>query len=333
MNKLWSNVALLTSVAIIVAPVAISQPINPYVLTAAKIATALGYTPANGASYLALAGGTMTGSIGFSATNTKDIGTNATTLAPRTVYAGTSVVAPIITATTGAAIGVSTGTSLALSSTLNLGSNILFNPSSDGILRLTNNAGTNFDRLQLGGTTSSFPALQRNGASVDFIRADNSDFASVRGFAVTASGGNVSIAGTGQLVVTAMTQTSAAQSGTVCYNSGTGAITYDATLGCLASSERFKTDIVDIYRPDALAITMALAPVSFRKRFEFGGNVDSSYQVGFIAEQVADVDERLIARDLDGSVRGVRYQQMTAILAGAVQELKREINELKTIQK
>lgn len=129
----------------------------------------------------------------------------------------------------------------------------------------------------------------------------------------------------GQLNVPAMTQTSAAQTGTVCYNNGAGAVTYDATLGCLTSSARFKTDIVDIRRPEALALTMALAPVSFRKRTEFGGDVDPSYQVGFIAEQVADVDERLIARGEDGLVRGVRYQQMTAVLAGAIQELDRKI--------
>lgn len=132
----------------------------------------------------------------------------------------------------------------------------------------------------------------------------------------------------GNITVTGMTQTSAAQSGTVCYNSGTGAVTYDATLGCLTSSERFKTDITDIHRPDALALTMALAPVSFRKKAEFGGAVDPSYHVGFIAEQVADVDERLVSRNEDG-VRGVRYQELTAILAGAIQELKREIIELK----
>lgn len=138
----------------------------------------------------------------------------------------------------------------------------------------------------------------------------------------------LTLIGSVQLNVAAMTQTATAQSGTVCYNSGTGAVTYDATLGCLASSARFKTDIIGIKRSDALALTMALAPVSFRKRREFGGDVDTSYQVGFIAEQVADVDERLVSRNEDG-VRGVRYQQMTAILAGAVQELKREIDALK----
>lgn len=55
-------------------------------------------------SYLPLAGGTMTGGILFSPTNTLDIGTNATTLAPRTIYAGTSFISPIGTFTTSATV-------------------------------------------------------------------------------------------------------------------------------------------------------------------------------------------------------------------------------------
>ncbi len=132
-----------------------------------------------------------------------------------------------------------------------------------------------------------------------------------------------------QINVTGMTQTSAAQTGTICYNSGTGAITYDATLGCLTSSARFKTDIFGINSSDALKTVAQLQPVSFRKKEEFGGNVDKDVQVGFVAEDVAEIDERLTARGEDGEVRGVRYQQMTAILAGAIKELKSENDSLR----
>lgn len=48
---------------------------------------------------------TQTGALVFSATNTYDIGTNATTLAPRTVYAGTSFVGPAGTFTTSITVG------------------------------------------------------------------------------------------------------------------------------------------------------------------------------------------------------------------------------------
>jgi hypothetical protein len=39
-----------------------------------------------------------------------------------------------------------------------------------------------FGLLQLGGTTSSFPAIKRNGAAIDFRLADDSGYCSIRGF-------------------------------------------------------------------------------------------------------------------------------------------------------
>lgn len=212
------------------------------------------------------------------------------------------------------------------------------NTTASGFLRSATNiqvSGTGFfgstsKTLLATGVTDGVLGLSKNdgatGVSLDFsttavMKVRN--YANSGDAAITAA----NITSSGQLNVTTMTQTSAAQSGTVCYNSGTGAVTYDATLGCLTSSERFKTDITDIQRPDALALTMALAPVSFRKKAEFGGAVDPSYHVGFIAEQVADVDERLVSRNEDG-VRGVRYQEMGAIFAGAIQELNRKVMAL-----
>ncbi len=53
--------------------------------------------------------------------------------------------------------------------------------SSDGLLRLVNNAQTDFGRLQLGGTTSSFPALKRSGTTVQARLADDSAFGSIQG--------------------------------------------------------------------------------------------------------------------------------------------------------
>jgi hypothetical protein len=44
---------------------------------------------------------------------------------------------------------------------------------------LTDSNGTSFGRLQLGGTTSSFPAIKRNGTAIDFRLADDSGFATI----------------------------------------------------------------------------------------------------------------------------------------------------------
>lgn len=65
----------------------------------------LGSNAFSSTAYLPLAGGTLTGALGFSTTNTLDIGTDATTLAPRTVYAGTSFVGPIGTFTNSINLG------------------------------------------------------------------------------------------------------------------------------------------------------------------------------------------------------------------------------------
>lgn len=56
--------------------------------------------------------------------------------------------------------------------------------SADGLIELENNAGTGFTRLNLGGTTSSFPSIKRNGTALNFRLADDSGDA-----AVTASTG------------------------------------------------------------------------------------------------------------------------------------------------
>ena len=49
--------------------------------------------------------------------------------------------------------------------------------SADGVLNLLNNAGTGFRRLNLGGTSASFPGLQRNGAALQAELADGSALA------------------------------------------------------------------------------------------------------------------------------------------------------------
>lgn len=55
-----------------------------------------------------------------------------------------------------------------------LGSGTRLRADTDSILLLTNAAGTDFDRLQLGGTTSSFPSLKRSSAALLARLADDS---------------------------------------------------------------------------------------------------------------------------------------------------------------
>ena len=78
-----------------------------------------------------------------------------------------------------------------------------FSAPSNGVMLLQNNAGTDFTRLQFGGTTSSFPSIKRTGAQFDLLLADESDFTTVRlanvravRAAATASAGEVAYGGT-----------------------------------------------------------------------------------------------------------------------------------------
>jgi hypothetical protein len=78
--------------------------------------------------------------------------------------------------------------SIASASSINFsGASQIFNVS-DGIIRLTDNANTSFNRLQLGGTTSSFPSIKRNGTAIDFRLADDSGYCSITASSIFANG-------------------------------------------------------------------------------------------------------------------------------------------------
>ena len=60
--------------------------------------------------------------------------------------------------------------------------------SANGIITLYNNAATDFSRLNFGGNTSSFPAIKRNAAALNFRLADDSADAAITTAAITSSG-------------------------------------------------------------------------------------------------------------------------------------------------
>jgi hypothetical protein len=57
----------------------------------------------------------------------------------------------------------------------------------NGVILLSNNTVTTFSRLQLGGTTSSFPAIKRNAAAINFRLADDSADAAITASSITAA--------------------------------------------------------------------------------------------------------------------------------------------------
>lgn len=63
-----------------------------------------------------------------------------------------------------------------------------FTATADGVFLFTDNASTAFTRLMLGGTTSSYPAIKRNSAALNFRLADDSADAAITTAAIGASG-------------------------------------------------------------------------------------------------------------------------------------------------
>lgn len=140
------------------------------------------------------------------------------------------------------------------------------------------------------------------------------------------TGNGITLTPQGTFIITSLTQTSAAQSGTMCYNSGTGVVTYDATLGCLTSTMEMKENWTDISPDEALAKVVAMRPGSFNYKHDMG--LPDGEQIGFNAEQMSTIDERFVSRDHAGKLRGVRYQQDSALYAGAIAKLKADNDNL-----
>lgn len=105
------------------------------------------------------------------ADNTYDIGASGATR-PRNVYVGSAITAG----------GQVLGSNLASLSggAIYWVSRASMDSPSDGVIRLTNNAQTDFTRLQFGGTTSSFPALKRSSTDIQVRLADDSGYAGLQ---------------------------------------------------------------------------------------------------------------------------------------------------------
>jgi hypothetical protein len=76
---------------------------------------------------------------------------------------------------------ISVGSSVTVDSVFSHRTGSVLFGGTDGNWRLTNNAGTDFDRLQFGGTTSSFPALKRSSTTLQARLADDSAYAPIQG--------------------------------------------------------------------------------------------------------------------------------------------------------
>jgi hypothetical protein len=84
-------------------------------------------------------------------------------------------------------------------------------------------------------------------------------------------------------------------------------------ISTCSSSARYKQDIDDL----ALGLDAALRLRAVGYRWKDSLEAD----IGFVAEEIAAIDERLVTRNANGQIEGVKYDRLTAVLANAVQEL------------
>jgi hypothetical protein len=93
-------------------------------------------------------------------------------------------------------------------------------------------------------------------------------------------------------------------------------------LGTTVSARRFKDDIRPMDK--ASEAIMAFKPVTFHYKSDPKGTP----QYGLIAEKVAKVNPNLVARDRNGEIMSVHYDQVNAMLLNEFLKEHREVQEL-----
>jgi len=123
---------------------------------------------------------------------------------------------------------------------------------------------------------------------------------------------------TGGFSITGLTSTAAGDA--VCIT-GENDITDAGAASCSGSSERFKENIADLSPGEALNIISQLRPVSFDyKQGWYGANEDPG-ALGLIAEEVLEVDPRLVDIGKDGLPFTLHFTRFVGLNVQAIQEM------------
>lgn len=153
--------------------------------------------------------------------------------------------------------------------------------------------------------------------------------ANITGGSTTSTGFYASVVGAGtnysfysaagQVVFVGLTSDSTGDY--VCYNTGTGAIT-QGTATCTLSSERYKHDFQD----DVLGLEALMKVPTYS--FVRNNHIELGRTVGLKAEELALIEPRLIIFDDSGRPDKFLYENYTAWLTKAIQELAVKVQRL-----
>src|SRR5207249_3507319 len=107
---------------------------------------------------------------------------------------------------------------------------------------------------------------------------------------------------------------------------GTDFVTVDLTTGLLghaSSSRRYKEDIEPMN--EASKVLFALKPVSYRYKKEIDRTQSPAF--GLIAEEVAEVNPNLVARNAEGQPESVHYEMVNAMLLNEFLKEHKKVDE------
>lgn len=176
------------------------------------------------------------------------------------------------------------------------------------------------------GTNSNCDTTSSSTSNVFLLCASTGSTPLLQGNLVAAS---LSLTDNGAFLAPNLAASSAAQTGTVCWTTGTGNFTIDTTTTCLLSLEETKDILSNIDPMQALSEEMKLKPFWFS--YKKGTNqADHAVHAGLGAHQVEGVDKRLVGYDPKGKLQGVRYaDSVTSLNVAAIKGLQQEVLSLK----
>ncbi len=110
-----------------------------------------------------------------------------------------------------------------------------------------------------------------------------------------------------------------------CYDAGGQFIRVSNT--CTVSALKFKQDIHPLAL-DALSIVNQMQPVTYHLKQPMSAD-ENREQIGFIADWSANLLPDFILHDSNGDIHGFNYEQYTAVLTKAIQQLSAEAGKAK----
>ncbi len=188
---------------------------------------------------------------------------------------------------------------------------------------------TTQNALLVTGTTNAAAGVQY-GARFTIVQSTTAAYGvyldgSTNGYSFFVNSGTSGL--NGRVYMPNLTTSAGTQTSVLC-GGANGEIIADS-IACIASTRRVKHDIFN-FTGNGLDIVDRMQPVTFVYNNEgfAAERADWSTHYGFVAEDVEKIDARLVAYGADGLPRTVQYENYTAVLTKAVQELKARVVEL-----